>query len=48
VSGREREFVFDLHCDLSVAARGKKQGSPERIDGDVPHGGEIYSDRGEV
>jgi mannose-6-phosphate isomerase-like protein (cupin superfamily) len=51
-------FVFDVHRDLSVSARPRKPGPPERIDGptlgvqmvteDAPHGGEVHPDGDEV
>lgn len=49
---------FDIHRDLSVTARERKSGPPERIDGmtvgivtmtqDAPHGGEIHPDGDEI
>ena len=49
---------FDIHSDLSVTARTRKPGPPERIegmtvgvvymDGDAPHGGEVHPDGDEV
>jgi quercetin dioxygenase-like cupin family protein len=50
--------VFDVHRDLSVSARARKPGPPERIDGmtvgivtmahDAPHGGEVHPDGDEI
>jgi mannose-6-phosphate isomerase-like protein (cupin superfamily) len=49
---------FDIHPDLSVSARQRKPGPPERMtgmtvgivsmDGDAPHGGEVHPDGDEV
>ena len=49
---------FDLHRDLTITARERKPGPPERIDGftvgiltmqgDAPHGGEVHPDGDEV
>ena len=49
---------FDIHRDLSVTARERKPGPPERIDGmtvgiltmehDAPHGGEVHPDGDEI
>ena len=49
---------FDIHRDLSVSARERKPGPPERIDGmtvgivtmehDAPHGGEVHPDGDEI
>jgi len=51
-------FSFDVHRDLSVSARERKPGPPERIDGmtagivtmehDAPHGGEVHPDGDEI
>ena len=51
-------FSFDVHRDLSVTARERKPGPPERIDGmtvgivtmtrDAPHGGEVHPDGDEI
>jgi mannose-6-phosphate isomerase-like protein (cupin superfamily) len=51
-------YVFDVHRDLSVSARARKPGPPERIDGmtvgivtmahDAPHGGEVHPDGDEI
>jgi hypothetical protein len=50
--------VLDVHRDLSVSARVRKPGPPERIDGmtvgiqtvtqDAPHGGEMHPDGDEI
>jgi mannose-6-phosphate isomerase-like protein (cupin superfamily) len=50
--------AFDIHRDLSVTARARKPGPPERIDGmtlglvsmtgDAPHGGEVHPDGDEI
>jgi mannose-6-phosphate isomerase-like protein (cupin superfamily) len=50
--------VLDVHRDLSVSARARKPGPPERIDGmtigiqnvtqDAPHGGEMHPDGDEI
>jgi quercetin dioxygenase-like cupin family protein len=50
--------LFDVHRDLSVSARARKPGPPERIDGmtvgivtmahDAPHGGEVHPDGDEI
>ena len=49
---------FDLHRDLTITARERRPGPPERIDGftvgiltmhgDAPHGGEVHPDGDEV
>ena len=49
---------LDVHRDLSVSARERKPGPPERIDGvtvgiinishDAPHGGEVHPDGDEI
>jgi mannose-6-phosphate isomerase-like protein (cupin superfamily) len=51
-------FVLDVHRDLSVSARARKPGPPERVDGmtvgfqtvtqDAPHGGEMHPDGDEI
>jgi mannose-6-phosphate isomerase-like protein (cupin superfamily) len=51
-------FVLDIQRDLSVSARARKPGPPERIDGmtvgiqtitqDAPHGGEMHADGDEI
>ena len=51
-------FSFDIHRDLSVSARERRPGPPERIDGvtvgfitmehDAPHGGEVHPDGDEI
>ncbi len=51
-------YSFDIHRDLSVSARERKPGPPERIDGmtvgivtmtrDAPHGGEVHPDGDEI
>ena len=50
--------AFDIHRDLSVTARERKPGPPERMDGmtlgivkmagAAPHGGEVHPDGDEV
>jgi quercetin dioxygenase-like cupin family protein len=50
--------VLDIHRDLSISARAKKPGPPERIDGmtvgivtmthDAPHRGEVHPDGDEI
>ncbi len=50
--------AFDIHRDLSVSARERKPGPPERVDGmtvgivtmehDAPHGGEVHPDGDEI
>jgi quercetin dioxygenase-like cupin family protein len=50
--------VFDIHRDLSVAAREHDRGPPKRIDGmtvgiitmehDAPHDGEVHPDGDEI
>ena len=52
------KHVFDIRRDLSISARARKPGPPERIDGvtlgvvdmsgDAPHGGEVHPDGDEV
>jgi len=49
---------FDIRRDLSISARERKPGPPERIDGmtvgilslteDAPHGGEVHPDGDEI
>ena len=51
-------YSLDIHRDLSVSARARKHGPPERIDGvtvgivtmtqDAPHGGEVHPDGDEI
>lgn len=51
-------YALDVHRDLSVTARARKPGPPERIDGvtvgivdlteDAPHGGEVHPDGDEI
>lgn len=50
--------VFDIHPDLSVSARARTPGLPQRIEGmtmgivtltqDAPHGGEVHPDGDEI
>lgn len=52
------KYSFDIKQDLSVTARERKPGPPERIDGmtvgivtmenDAPHGGEVHPDGDEM
>jgi quercetin dioxygenase-like cupin family protein len=51
-------FLLDIHRNLSVSARARKPGPPERIDGmtigiqtvtqDAPHAGEVHPDGDEI
>ncbi|MEZ5499093.1 MAG: cupin domain-containing protein [Steroidobacteraceae bacterium] len=51
-------FALDIHRDLTVSARTRKSGPPERIDGmtvgfvsvtgDAPHNGEVHPDGDEI
>jgi mannose-6-phosphate isomerase-like protein (cupin superfamily) len=53
-----KQFVLDVHRDLSVNPRARKAGPPERIDGmsvgfvsvtgDAPHNGEVHPDGDEI
>ncbi len=52
------KYSFDINRDLSVSARERKPGPPERIEGmtvgivtmenDAPHGGEVHPDGDEI